>query len=335
MDPYYLHSRCFQGPIISETILNPASNRLTTLPIQYPGLWDLYKKQLQCNWVVQEVDLSEDLEHWENILTESERQYLLHNLAFFSAFDGIVNCQIKQNVIDQIQIKEAECAYGKQFEMENVHGEMYGLLLITYVRDLEEQNRLINSIEHIPTIRAIAQWCQEWIDGDWTFAHRIIAFAIVEGVIFSSAFASIFWVQTLEGDILPGLFKSNRFIRRDENLHTLTAVEIYRLLENKLNPEEVQRIFSSAMAVLEPFVHASLPERLRGMNSESMIQYVQYAADRLSVQLGYDKMYRVSNPLDYMAKIDLWCKNNFFEKENDEYATGTGGVIKFQLVESF
>lgn len=329
------HQGLFQGPLMEEPILDPRSARLTTYPITQPAFWKLYKQEMACNWTVEEVNLSDDYQQWMTVLREEERQYLLQPLALFSSFDGIVNCQIRQNVIDTIQYKEAEYAYGKQIEMENVHGEMYSLLLETYVRDPTERRRLINSVETIPTIRALGLWCADWIDGDHPFQQRIVAFAMVEGVVFSSAFASIFWVTTLPGKVLKGLFKSNRFIRRDENLHTLIAAEVYRQCQNQLREEVVHQMARDLMVLLDAYVQDSLPERLRGMNAEMMKQYVRYTMDRLMVQLGYTKLYRVENPLEYMNKIDLWCKVNFFEEDVDEYATGAGGTVGFELTEDF
>lgn len=331
---YHNLSHCFQGPIVREKILEPESARLTTYPIKYNGVWKNYKAQLGCNWVVEDVDLSSDKEDWDR-LREEEQWYLEFNLSFFAGFDGVVNCQIKKNVIDVIQIREGECSFGKQYEMENVHGEMYSRLLMTYIRDEARLNHLMNSLETIPEIRDLGLWCQKWIDGPYTFAHRLVAFAFVEGVMFSSAFASIFWVKTLPGKVLQGLFKSNRYIRRDENLHLENAAEHYALCDNKLLPEVFYEIVLSGYNVLEPFVRASLPKRLRNMNAEMMLEFVQYVTDRFCVLFGYEKHFGATHSLHYMTKIDLWCKVNFFEEDVDEYATGSNGTQEFGFTEDF
>lgn len=306
--------------IKKEPILSTTSERYTVYPIQYKTIWKIYKKELQCNWVVEEVDLSKDIAHWETFLSFNDKKFLMHVLAFFSAADGIVNANIKQNLIDVVKIKEAECAYGKQFEMENTHGEMYSLMLDTFVKDEKLKTKLIKAIKTMPSIKNKAQWCQKWINSDKTYAHKLVAFAIVEGIFFSGSFASIFWLKTRPGSIMPGLRKSNKFISRDENLHVELACALYALLKNKLKDSIVYEILEEAIVIEEEFINDSLSCRLLGMNSTLMSQYVKYCADRLLVQLGYQKKYNVENPFEYMKKIDTFCKENFFEGRNDEYS---------------
>ncbi|XWV24836.1 ribonucleotide reductase small subunit [Tupanvirus deep ocean] len=326
-EPYLPSYRKYASDFMSleikrEPILSTTSERYTVYPIQvqYSAIWKIYKKQLQCNWVVEEVDLSKDVAHWEKLLSIDDKKFLMHVLAFFSAADGIVNANIKQNLIDVVKIKEAECAYGKQFEMENAHGEMYSLMLDTFVKNDKLKTKLIQAIKTMPSIKKKAKWCQKWINSDKTYAHKLIAFAIVEGIFFSGSFASIFWLKTRAGSIMPGLRKSNKFIARDENLHVELACALYALLKNRLKESVVHEILEEAIAIEEEFINDSLPCRLLGMNATLMSQYIKYCADRLLVQLGYQKKYNVENPFEYMKKIDTFCKENFFEGRVDAYS---------------
>lgn len=309
----------FEGPIRPEPILSSASERYTVYPIQYQSVWKNYKRQLEINWVAEEVDLSKDIQDWKDKLSNDDREFIMHVLAFFAAADGIVNSNIEKNLISMVKIKEAQCAYGKQFEMENTHGEVYSLLLDTFIDDPILKQRLIDAIKTMPTIKKKAEWCKKWIDSDKPYAHKLIAFAIVEGVFFSGSFASIFWLKTRSGTVMPGLRKSNKFIARDENLHVELAWTLYGLLKNRLRREVVYQIMDEAIAIEDEFINASLPCRLLGMNSESMSQYIKYVADRLLVQLNYPKRYNVELPFDYMKKIDTFVKFNFFEERPDGY----------------
>ena len=306
--------------IKNEPILSTTSGRYTVYPIQYHLVWQNYKDQEKINWVVEEVDLSKDVAQWNNMLSANDRIFIMHVLAFFAAADGIVNANIKQNLIDVVKIKEAECAYGKQFQMENVHGEMYSLMLDTFVKDEVLKKKLIDSIKSMSAIRKKATWCEKWIDSDKTYAHKLVAFAIVEGIFFSGSFASIFWLKTRPGSIMPGLRKSNKFIARDENKHVQLACILYSLLKNRLKESVIHEILDEAIEIEIEFINASLPCRLLGMNASLMTQYIQYCADRLLVQLGYHKKYNVDNPFEYMKKIDTFAKGNFFEDRNDEYS---------------
>lgn len=303
-----------------EPILSTTSDRYTVYPIKFPKIWELYKKQQQCHWVVEEIDLSKDVIHWKQNLSDDDRKFLMHVLAFFSAADGIVNANIKKNLIDVVKIKEAECAYGKQFDMENAHGEMYSLMLDTFVKNESIKDKLINAIKTMPSIKKKAMWCTKWIDSDKCYAHKLVAFAIVENIFFSGSFASIFWLKTRPGAIMPGLRKSNKFIARDENLHVELACSMYNLLQNKLKESVIHEILNEAIDIEIEFINDSLPCRLLGMNADLMTQYIKYCADRLLVQLGYKKKYNVENPLEYMKKIDTFCKDNFFEGRNDSYS---------------
>lgn len=320
LEAYIKYSKDFmEDDIKKEPILSTTSERYTVYPIQYQNIWNIYKKQLQVNWVVEEVDLSKDVADWE-MLSSDDKVFLMHVLAFFSIADGIVNANIKQNLIDVVKIKEAECAYGKQFEMENAHGEMYSLMLETFVKDEILKKKLIGAVKTMPSIKKKAQWCKKWIDSDKTYSHKLVAFAIVEGIFFSGSFASIFWLKTRSGSIMPGLRKSNKFISRDENLHVELACNLYSLLKNKLKESVIHQIFEEAITIEEEFINDSLPCKLLGMNSTLMSEYIKYCADRLLVQLGYNKKYNIENPFEYMKKIDTFCKQNFFEGRNDAYS---------------
>jgi ribonucleoside-diphosphate reductase subunit M2 len=244
----------------------------------------------------------------------------MHVLAFFAASDGIVNCNIKKNIVDVIKIKEAECAYGKQFDMENVHGETYSILLDTYIQDSGLKNKLFNAIKSMESIKLKKDWCEKWINSDKPFAHKIVAFAIVEGIFFSGAFASIFWLKTKPGKKLAGLRKANRFIARDEALHFILASYIYELLDNKLKQSVIYEILKEAVEIEDKFINQSLPCKMLGMNANLMSQYIRYVADRFLVMFGYEKLYNVENPFDFMGKIDTFVKSNFFEERSDGYS---------------
>lgn len=264
--------------------------------------------------------MAKDVAHWENSLSNDDRLFIMSVLAYFASGDGIVNANIKQNLIDVVKIKEAECAYGKQFEMENAHGEMYSLMLDTFVKDPVLKQKLINSIKTMSGIKKKTEWCEKWINSDKTYAHKLVAFAIVEGIFFSGSFASIFWLKTRPGSIMPGLRKSNKFIARDENLHVELACLLYSLLTNRLKESVIHEILKEAIDIEIEFINESLPCRLLGMNANLMSQYIKYCADRLLVQLNYHKLYNATNPFEYMKKIDTFCKENFFENRADGYS---------------
>jgi ribonucleoside-diphosphate reductase beta chain len=319
-----------------EPILSEESFRYTVYPIRYQTIWKNYKDQQKINWVIEEIDLSKDLDHWEKNLSKNDRVFIMHILAFFSAFDGIVDENIKKNLIDMVKIKEAECAYGKQFDMENVHGEMYSLMLDTFVKDPVLKDKLINSIRTMSCVQKKSEWYKKWINSDKSFAHKLVASAIVEGIFFSGSFASIFWLKTRPGSIMPGLRKSNKFIARDENKHIELACIIYALLENKLKQAVIYTMIDEAVQLEDQFIISSLPCKLLGMNSDLMSEYIKYVADRLLVQLGYPKKYHATNPLEYMKKIDTFTKSNFFEERNDAYSDGKiDNPRVFELVDQF
>lgn len=310
----------FESTIVPEPILLPDPRRIPR-PILYPTIMGNWEKQLAIHWVPTEIDFSADVRHWKEMLTDDERHLLKHVLAFFASFDSIVNCNIHHNIMDVIQIKEAEFAYGKVVDMENIHTETYAITIESLVPNKEEQEIMFDSVNTMPTVRNKAEWCRKWIEGDKPLAHKIIAFAIVEGIFFSSAFAIIFWFKTRPGGVMPGLIVSNEFISRDEGLHVELASLIYALLHNRIKREVVVEIVTEAVTLETNFVNESLKNRMPGINADLMVQYVKYCADTLMVQLGYEKIYNCPIGLEYMNMIGLSHKSNFFEKRNSEYAS--------------
>jgi ribonucleoside-diphosphate reductase subunit M2 len=287
-------------------------------PIQDQSIWEMYKKQVECFWRAEEIDLSKDINHWES-LTDEERSFLSSILAFFAASDGIVLENLAQRFMGEVQLAEARAFYGFQIAMENIHSETYSLLIDSYIKEPEEKDRLFHALNHYPCIKKKADWAQKWIhDNRSTFATRLVAFACVEGIFFSGAFCSIYWMK--KRGLLPGLTFSNELISRDEALHTEFAVLLYSKLVKKMNKSRIIEIIKEAVDIETEFICEALPCRLIGMNSQLMTQYIKFVADRLSVQLGYEKIYNVVNPFDWMELISLEGKTNFFEKKVGDYA---------------
>ena len=302
----------------NEPLLTPDDKRFVAFPIQYNDIWEMYKKQVDCFWRAEEIDLSKDLDDWKK-LTADEKHFVSMILAFFAASDGIVLENLATRFMSDVQVSEARAFYGFQIAMENIHSETYSLLIETYINDKFEKDKLFNALDHFPCIKKKSDWAQKWIkDNRSGFATRLVAFACVEGVFFSGAFSSIFWLK--KRGLLPGLTFSNELISRDEALHTEFAVSLYDKLENKLKKSKVHEIIREAVEIETEFICDALPCRLIGMNSMMMTQYIQFVADRLCVQLGYDKIYNVTNSFDFMDMISLESKTNFFEKRVSEYA---------------
>ena len=296
---------------------NPS--RFVLFPIKWPKIWDMYKKALASIWTVEELDLSKDTKDWEQKLNEDERHFIENILAFFAGSDGIVLENLAQRFCNEIQIPEAKCFYGFQIAIENIHSEMYSLLIDTLVSDKERKNELFNAIETIPSVGKKANWALKWIkDKDASYATRLIAFAAVEGIFFSGAFCSIFWLK--KRGLMPGLTSSNELISRDEGLHTEFAVLIYSYLENKLSEDQVKAILTEAVEIEKEFITDSIPCKLIGMNSKMMTEYIEFVADRLMVQLGYNKIYNANNPFSFMEMISMEGKTNFFERRVTEYS---------------
>ena len=303
---------------VSEPLLTPDDKRFVMFPIQDERIWSMYKKQIDCFWRAEEIDLTKDLAHWD-ALTSDEKYFISMVLAFFAASDGIVLENLAMRFMADVQLSEARAFYGFQIAMENIHSETYSLLIETYIKDAIEKDRLFNAIEHIPCIQKKASWAQKWIhDNRSSFATRLVAFACVEGIFFSGAFCSIFWLK--KRGLLPGLTFSNELISRDEALHTEFAILLYGKLLKKMSRARIHEIIKEAVDIEIEFICEALPCKLIGMNSKMMTQYIQFVADRLSVQLGYDKIYNVTNPFDFMELISMEQKTNFFESRVSDYA---------------
>lgn len=301
----------------NEPLLKENPGRFVIFPIQYHDIFQMYKKAVASFWTVEEVDLSKDLNDWDN-LKEGERHFISHVLAFFAASDGIVNENLVENFAQEVQIPEARCFYGFQIAIENIHSEMYSLLINTYIRDRDEQTRLFNAIETLPCVKKKAEWALKWISTkSASYAERIIAFASVEGIFFSGSFAAIFWMK--KRGLMPGLTFSNELISRDEGLHTDFACLMYKHLVNKPTEEKVKTIVSDAVKIEQEFLTDALPVNLIGMNCVLMRQYIEFVADRLLLELGCSKLYNAENPFDFMENISLEGKTNFFEKRVGEY----------------
>jgi ribonucleoside-diphosphate reductase subunit M2 len=278
----------------------------------------MYKKQVECFWRAEEIDLSKDTADWDS-LHKDEKYFISMILAFFAASDGIVLENLAARFMGEVQLSEARAFYGFQIAMENIHSETYSLLIESYIKDREEKTLLFNAINNFPCIKKKADWAIKWIhDKRSSFATRLIAFACIEGIFFSGAFCSIYWLK--KRGLMPGLTFSNELISRDEALHTEFAVLLYSKLNKKVSKAKVIEIIKEAVDIEKEFICDALPCRLIGMNSELMCQYIEFVADRLSLQLGYDKIYDAKNPFDFMEMISIEGKTNFFEKRVAEYA---------------
>ena len=302
----------------TEPLLTEDDNRFVMFPIQDESIWKMYKKQMDCFWRAEEIDLSKDLSDWEN-LTSDEKHFVKMVLAFFAASDGIVVENLGVRFMSDIQLAEARAFYGFQIAMENIHSETYSLLIDTYIKNKEEKGKLFNAMNEYECVSKKGSWATKWIgDKRSSFATRLIAFACVEGIFFSGSFCSISWLK--KRGLMPGLTFSNELISRDEALHTEFAVLLYNKLEKKLSKKKIQEIISEAVEIEKVFICDALPCRLIGMNSMLMGQYVEFVGDRLAVQLGIDKIYNSPNPFDFMEMISLERKTNFFESRVSDYS---------------
>ncbi|KAJ9152120.1 Ribonucleoside-diphosphate reductase small subunit [Pleurostoma richardsiae] len=303
---------------LEEPILKENPQRFVLFPIQYHEIWQMYKKHEASFWTAEEIDLSKDLHDWNNRMTDDEKFFISHILAFFAASDGIVNENLVERFSAEVQIPEARCFYGFQIMMENIHSETYSLLIDTYIKEPAQRTYLFNAIETIPCIRKKADWALRWIsDKDSSFAQRLVAFAAVEGIFFSGAFASIFWMK--KRGLMPGLTFSNELISRDEGLHTDFACLLYSHLKHRPSKQLIEDIIVDAVKIEQEFLTEALPCALLGMNANLMKQYIEFVADRLLVALGNEKVYRSTNPFDFMENISLGGKTNFFEKRVGDY----------------
>lgn len=312
----------------SEPILNGDNSRYVMFPIKYHSVWEMYKKAVASFWTVEEISFS-DASEW-NRMTENEQRFIENTLAFFAGSDGIVNENLITRFYNDIQIPEAKAFYTFQMAIESIHSECYSLLIDTYIQDDSKKHKLFNAIDNNPTIKKKADWALKWIQSSECFATRLVAFAIVEGIFFSGAFASIYYIK--EKGILHSLTFSNELISRDESLHTEFAILLYGLLENKLPENKVHNIFEEAVDLEVEFIVDTLKCDLLGINSGLMKQYVQYVADRLLVQMGYSKLYNIERcPLDFMERISITNKSNFFEVRVAEYSKATIDKSNLQL----
>lgn len=303
---------------MTEPLLTESNNRYVLFPIKHHNLFHLYKKALASFWTTEEVDLSKDGNDWKS-LTQGEQHFIKNILAFFAGSDGIVLENLAVRFMSDIKCPEATCFYGFQIAIENIHSEMYSLLIDTYIKDTTEKKYLFNAIDNIPSVAKKANWAIKWInDSSSTFAKRVIAFAAVEGIFFSGSFCAIFWLK--KRGLMPGLTSSNELISRDEGLHTDFAVAIYSMLVNKLDESTIYEIIKDAVEIEKEFIIDSIPCKLIGMNSTLMSQYIEFVADRLVLQLGYKKIYNSQNPFDFMEMISLEGKTNFFEKRVMDYS---------------
>ncbi|TXE16282.1 ribonucleoside-diphosphate reductase [Psychroserpens burtonensis] len=302
---------------VLEPILQENKDRFVIFPIQHHDLWEWYKKSEASIWTAEEIDLHQDISDWTNKLTDDERYFIKHVLAFFAASDGIVNENLAENFVNEVQYSEAKFFYGFQIMMENIHSETYSLLIDTYVKDEKEKAGLFNAIETFPAIKKKADWALKWIDSP-SFAERLIAFAAVEGIFFSGSFCSIFWLK--KRGLMPGLTFSNELISRDEGMHCDFAVHLHENhLVNKVPKERIKEILIDALNIEREFITESLPASLIGMNSKLMSQYLEFVTDGLLADLGCEKVYNTANPFDFMDMISLQGKTNFFEKRVSEY----------------
>jgi len=309
-----------------EPLLTPDDNRYVMFPVKYNDVWDMYKRAIDSFWIVNEVNLAQDLKDW-NGLNEDERNFIKMVLAFFAASDGVVCENLAVRFMSDVQNSEIRAFYGFQIAIENIHGEMYSLLIDTYIKDDEEKTKLFEATTNYPCITKKFNWAKKWLDDKRSsFAKRLVAFAVVEGIFFSSSFACIYWIK--KRGLMPGLTFSNELISRDEALHTEFAVLLYSKLVRKLPKKKIVEIISEAVEIEKEFITEAIPCRMIGMNAKLMTQYIEFTADRLLLQLGYDKIYNASNPFDFMELISIESKVNFFERTNSEYALANKSVAK-------
>jgi ribonucleotide reductase beta subunit family protein with ferritin-like domain len=299
-----------------EYLLNQENNRYTVYPIKDKEIWDAYKVMQAAFWTAEEIDLTNDWDHYQK-LNENEQHFIKMVLAFFAASDTIVNINLAERFTREVEIREAIIAYQFQIMIENVHSEVYSLQIDNIIRDKPEKNKLLNAIENFPCVQKKSDWAIKWIKSDTSFAQRLIAFAIVEGIFFSGSFCAIFWIK--KKNLMPGLCDSNELISRDEGMHTDFACLLYKKINNKLDFKTVRGMFEEAVDTETEFICKSLPCSLIGMNSNLMTQYIQFVADRLLTTLGYPKIWNIDNPFDFMESISMQGVTNFFESRPTQY----------------
>jgi ribonucleoside-diphosphate reductase beta chain len=312
-----------------EPLLMENPHRFVLFPIEHPDVMAMAKKAIAVFWTAEEIDLTKDMKDWEK-LDANTHHFIKHILGFFAASDGILMENLALNFQHEVQWPEAKYFYANQNFMEAIHSETYSLLIDTYIDDKNEKQKLLQAAMTIPAIQKKAEWAMQWLNKDNAdFATRLIAFAVVEGIFFSGAFCSIFWLK--KRGLMPGLTTSNEFIARDEGMHTDFACLLYGKIKNRLPKAKVYKIIKEAVKIEKNFITKALPCELIGMNATLMSQYIEFVADRILVQLGYPKAYSVANPFDFMERISLEGKDNFFEKRVTSYAKASVGKTQEQM----
>lgn len=320
-----------QNNLTSEPLLTE-EQRLCLAPIQHHDIWQLYKKQLDSFWTREEIDLSKDYDDFKK-LDKNTKYFIKYILAFFATSDGSVFLNLMENFTKEVKIMEAQICYQFQGMMEAIHSEVYSLMIEELIKDETEKEELFNAIEKIPCIKRKAEWGQIWATSKTKFAQRLIAFAIVEGIFFSGSFCAIYWLK--QQNILPGLTQSNEFIARDEAQHCEYACLLYSKIINKIPEVTVKQMIIDAVRIEKEFIIDSLPCKLIGMNSSLMSQYIEFIADKLIQNLGYSKIYNVSNPFPFMENINLNLKSNFFETRTTTYQKPDLTNISVEISEDF
>lgn len=317
---------------IADPLLKEDMNRFVMFPIKHDDLWDAFKEHLALMWTAEEIDLSKDVQDWRK-LNDDEQHFIKHVLAFFAASDGIVNENLAVRFYNDVKSAEARAFYSMQMLIETIHSETYSLLIDTYINDEREKNHLLQAAETLDIVKKKAQWAIKWLGSETSFPERLLAFACIEGIFFSSSFCAIYWIKDHKQGLLPGLCFSNELISRDEGLHTDFAVMLHNELQEKLPRERIVELVTEAVSIEEEFATEALPVSLIGMNAESMRTYIRFVADRLLSQLGCDPVYKVRCPFDFMERIALQNKTNFHEKKVAEYRrAGVGHNQKDQTI---
>jgi len=303
-----------------EPILTESIDRLVLFPIKYKNVWKMYKDAEASIWHAEEIDLADDLNDWNYRLNDNERHFISHVLAFFAASDNIVTENLATKFMKEVGIPEIRSFYALQCFIENVHNETYNLIIDTLIKDIDEKNKLFKAIETVPCVEKKAKWAMKWINDSDSFAERLIAFSIFEGIYFSGSFCAIFWLK--KRGLCPGISFSNELISRDEGLHVDFACLIFSMLIKKPSQQRVYEIFRDAVEIEKEFIRDALPVSLIGMNVDAMVQYIEFVSDRLLYALGYEKMFNTKLPdlFNFMEMQSLQGKTNFFEKRVGEYS---------------
>lgn len=302
----------------NELLLKHNKKRFVLFPIMYNNIYQLYKKAESSFWTAHEIDLSKDLNDWVK-LNDDEKHFIKNIIGFFAGSDGIIMENLAARFMNEIQIPEARAFYSYQIFNESIHSETYSLLIDTYIKDNEEKEKIFNSIESNSCVQKKAQWAYKWIENkEVSFATRLVAFSIVEGIFFSGSFCAIYWIK--KRGLLPGLTFSNELISKDEGMHCEFAILLYSMIENKIDEKVVHEIFIEAVDIEKEFITDSISCNMIGMNAVLMKEYIEFVSDRLLVQLGYNKIWNTENPFDFMELISLRPKSNFFEVRVGEYS---------------